>query len=74
MGLVCYKLDITGPHPSLARKWRANITLTNACASPIVGVSNIGIFFGQQEFSALVWIADVRENTTTGGHAILQAY
>jgi hypothetical protein len=47
--------------------------LINACASPTVRVSNVGVL-GQPEFSALVWIANVAANTTTGPHAILQAY
>ena len=72
-GLVCFQLVFDGHTPRLSPKWQADISLTNACASPTVGFSNIGVL-GQPEFNALVWIADIAENKKTGAEAFIKAY
>jgi hypothetical protein len=71
--LVCFKVDATTPQPSLALKWRANVPLTTACASPTVSVSTTGIA-GQPDFHALVWVADISANDFRAGRPFLQAY
>jgi hypothetical protein len=71
--LVCYKVGIIDGHPALSLKWSADVALTNACASPTVGVSNTNIF-GQPDFHALVWVADLSANDFHGGGAFIQAH
>jgi hypothetical protein len=72
-GLVCFQLVFDGHTARLSPKWQADISLTNACASPTVGFSNIGVL-GQPEFNALVGIADIAENKKTGAEAFIKAY
>jgi hypothetical protein len=79
--LVCFKVEVIDGRPALSFKWsakknlsdRSDLSLTDACASPTIGVSNTNIL-GQSDFHALVWIADVKANIMEGGRAFIQAY
>jgi hypothetical protein len=71
--LVCYKVEIIAGHPALSFKWSADVALTTNCSSPTVGVSNTDIF-GQPDFHALVWVADLSANIYQSGGAFIQAY
>jgi hypothetical protein len=72
-GLVCFKVDTSGPHPTLSSRWKSDVLLSDACASPTVGLSTTDVF-GRPEFHALVWIADIAAGNVHLGAPMVQAY
>jgi hypothetical protein len=72
-GLVCFRVETGGPDPTLSLKWKVDVSLTDACASPTIGVSTTGMF-GQPDFHALVWIADVVAAHVHLGASMVQAF
>ena len=72
-GLVCFRVETTGLNPTLSAKWKMDVHLTNACASPTVGLSTTGVL-GRPDFHALVWVADITAGNVHLGASVVQAY
>ena len=72
-GLACFRVDTSGPQPSLSLRWRVDVSLSDACASPTLALSTTNIF-GKPDFHALVWIADVAAGNIHLNSSLIQAF